>query len=93
MHGHHEPRSIYYDLERTRVTDGVVLRMVDRFSVFYPGQGNTGSSTTTWFDRTCRVFGDRVACSGPTSIAKRDCDRDNRGGQFQETCTGEKPAN
>jgi hypothetical protein len=88
MHSHHEPRSLYYDVEHTRIADGVVLRMVDSQQVFYPGQGNAGSSSMTWFDRACRMFGDRVACGQPASIATRHCTRDGNGG---EKCTGDNP--
>lgn len=92
MHSHHEPRSVFYELERTRVADGVVVRMVDHQSVFYPGQGNAGSSHTAWFDRTCRAFGDLVACSAPTSVASKNCTRDRRSdGTTNEECSGEAP--
>jgi hypothetical protein len=92
MHSHHEPRSLYYDVAKTRIADGVVLRMVDSSQVFYPGQGNAGSSHTNWFDRTCRVFGDQVACSTPVSIATRHCKRDSIGnGETNEQCTGNEP--
>lgn len=92
MHSHHEPRSLYYDIERTRVTDGAVVRMVDSQQVFYPGQGNAGTSHTSWFDRTCRVFGERVACSEPVSIATRSCERESIGnGETSERCTGAEP--
>lgn len=89
---HHEPRSLFYELERTRVAEGAVLRMVDSQQVFYPGQGGAGSSRVTWFDRTCRVFGDRVACSKPDSIATRRCKRRmTGGGNTSEQCTGDAP--
>jgi hypothetical protein len=92
MHSHHEPRSLYYEVERTRITDGAVVRMVDSSQVFYPGQGNAGTSHTSWYERTCRVFGERVACSKPVSIATRHCKRDSIGnGDTNETCTGDNP--
>jgi hypothetical protein len=92
MQSHHEPSSLYYEIEKTRVASGAVVRMVHSQQVFYPGQGNAGTSHMSWSDRTCRVFGERIACSKPVSIATRHCKRDSiGGGETNETCTGDNP--
>ena len=89
---HHEPRSHGYDLAKTRVEDGaIVVRIIDAQSVFYPGQGNAGSSRTTWLDQRCMVADGRVVCRPPAQIATKSCTTENVGAGSKTTCTGNEP--
>lgn len=71
---HHEPQSSWYDLAATRTDGGrVILSHRYSHSVFYPGQGGEGSSSTSWSERECRMFGAALYCSPLKNIATEHC--------------------
>jgi hypothetical protein len=91
MSSHHQPHSRGYDLDATRVEAGaIVVRLIDSQSVFYPGQGGAGSSSTTWYERRCTVIDGIVHCSEPVQIASESC-KTADGPTFERTCTGSPP--